>query len=253
MKRKTKLNPIETESTNKRIIIDSLSDENYDTITPLISPYFRPLDRLSKDFFTNKSCIELSKELLGQIFCRRLPQSGTVLKGKIVETEAYLGVEDKASHTYGGRRTNRNEPMFMRPGTCYVYFTYGMYHCFNLSAEGEGAAVLLRAVQPLDGIACMQSLRAQSRKGANRDSGVAYKLKMLANGPSKLCMAFDINKNNMNKVDITDSDLIWIEKGDRIPAEDIAMAKRIGISGADEWTDKPLRFYLKNCEFVSKK
>ena len=253
-KRKSKLNAIETEAMdNKKRITNSLSDDNSNTITPLFSSYFPPLDRLSKDFFCNKSCIKLSKELLGQIFCRRLPESGTVLKGRIVETEAYLGTEDKASHTYGGRRTERNEPMFMSPGTCYVYFTYGMYYCFNLSAEGEGAAVLLRAVQPLDGIECMQRLRAHSRKGVNRDIKCDYKLKMLANGPSKLCMAFDINKNNMNKVDITDSEAIWIEKGDRVLEEDIATSKRVGISGADEWTEKPLRFYIKNCEFVSKR
>ncbi|CAG2122732.1 unnamed protein product, partial [Medioppia subpectinata] len=135
----------------------------------------------------------------------------------IVETEAYMGVTDKSCHTYGGRRTKCNEAMFMSSGTIYVYKIHGIYHCFNLSAEEEGAVVLLRAVQPLEGIDSMNQLRTQfqrrRRQTSSDDNRVEkpYKPKMLANGPSKLCIAFDITKDNMNKVDITNSSLIWIE------------------------------------------
>ena len=245
---------LQTDATNdKKSKINDLllNDNQLNPITIQRSPYFQSNDKISEDFFQNKSCIELSKALLGQILCRRLSMNGPILKGRIVETEAYLGVEDKACHTYGGRRTESCEPMYMKAGTCYVYFTYGMYYCMNLSSEGEGSAVLLRAIQPIKGIDSMQTLRAESRKGKNPNNCRQYKLKMLANGPSKLCMAFDINKNNMNKVDITNSQYIWLESGGTVPSDDIICSKRIGIPNHGEWTDKLLRFYIKGSEFVS--
>jgi hypothetical protein len=92
------------------------------------------LDRL-KDSFYNVPCENLAKGLLGKILVRQL-NDGTILKGRIVETECYLGGEDKASHSYNGRITERSKPMYMKPGTAYVYITYGMYHCFNISSQG---------------------------------------------------------------------------------------------------------------------
>jgi DNA-3-methyladenine glycosylase len=211
-------------------------------------------NKISSNFLVNKTCIESAKALLGQILCRRLSPNGPILKARIVETESYLGVEDMASHSYKRRRTKRNEPMFMKCGTCYVYFTYGMYYCFNISTKGEGEAVLVRAVQPLEGIDFMQQLRAKARK-TNNESNICktFKLKELSNGPSKLCMAFDININNINKVDIFNSDHIWLESGINVCPNDIVITKRVGISRAGEWNDKPLRFYIKDCEFVSQK
>ena len=88
-----------------------------------------------KDCFYDVSCIELAKGILGKILVRRL-NDGTILKGRIVETECYLGGEDKASHSYNGRLTERSKPMYMKPGTIYVYLTYGLYHCFNISSQG---------------------------------------------------------------------------------------------------------------------
>jgi hypothetical protein len=88
-----------------------------------------------KDSFYDVPCEDLAKGLLGKILVRRLGD-GTVLKGRIVETECYLGAEDKASHSYKGRITERSKPMYMKPGTTYVYITYGMYHCFNISSQG---------------------------------------------------------------------------------------------------------------------
>lgn len=97
-------------------------------------------NRLPKEFFC-KNSLELSKTLLGKVFSKRLA-TGEVLKGIIVETEAYR-MDDPASHSYNGRRTDRNEAMFMGPGHSYVYFTYGMYHCFNISADGEVNQLIL--------------------------------------------------------------------------------------------------------------
>lgn len=103
-------------------------------------------------------CYELANYLLGKILVRKF--EGKLLKGRIVETECYLGGDDKASHSYKGKQTPRNQPMFMPPGTSYVYMTYGMYHCFNISAKESGAAVLLRALQPIEGLDCMRNLRS---------------------------------------------------------------------------------------------
>ncbi|XP_054155559.1 uncharacterized protein LOC128954018 [Oppia nitens] len=210
----------------------------------------KPMNRLSADFFNNKSCVDLAKALLGQILCRRLSPNGQTLKATIVETEAYLGAEDKASATYNGRRTEHLEPLYMTRGTCFVYMTYGMYHCMNLSADGNGNAVLLRAVQPIDGLDQMQSLRAKCRKTG---TDTPYKQTLLANGPSKLCMAMDIDRHNINKVNITDSELIWLETGSTVSDDDIVCTKRIGIDRAKEWANKPLRFYIKDNEYISKK
>lgn len=89
-----------------------------------------------KDGFYDVPCEQLARALLGKMLVRRL-ENGHILKGRIVETECYLGGEDKASHSFGGKMTERNAPMFMKPGTAYVYFTYGMYFCFNISSQGE--------------------------------------------------------------------------------------------------------------------
>jgi DNA-3-methyladenine glycosylase len=107
--------------------------------------------RLDQSFFQKLSCEGLAEALLGKRLVRILP-NGSKLVGEIIETEAYLGVGiDKASHSYSGKHTPRNSAMFMRSGTIYVYSIYGMYVCMNFSSEGEGAAVLLRALRPVQG------------------------------------------------------------------------------------------------------
>lgn len=204
--------------------------------------------RLSRRFY-GVDCQALAKRLLGKILVRRLAD-GTVLKCRVVETECYLGCDDQASHSYNGRRTERNEPMFMDPGTAYVYVAYGMYHCFNISSEGDGAAVLLRSAVPLQGVDLMRRLRGARRK----DAGRKLKLFELCNGPSKLCLAMNITKESLNKEFLPDSQALWLERdgeGD-VPAEEIVVSRRVGIEGAGrESAAKPLRFYLRDCDCVS--
>jgi len=123
-------------SVQKRVKLSTIL--NADKILQLSSNSSRTpacgLNRL-KDSFYDVPCEELAKRLLGKILVRRI-NDGTVLKGRVVETECYPGGEDKASHSYNGRITERSKPMYMKPGTTYVYITYGMYHCFNISSQG---------------------------------------------------------------------------------------------------------------------
>lgn len=184
-------------------------------------------------------CVELARRLLGKIICRKI--AGQVLKGMIVETEAYLGPHDKACHTYGGRRTTRNEAMYMKAGTCYVYIVYGMHQCFNISSIEEGAAVLVRAIEPLDGVELMRRHRKRTDKS----------VKDIANGPSKLCVAMGIAKHDINKEDIVISSKIWLEEGRMVEDREIATSKRIGLRNAGSWGEKQLRFYIRDSEFVS--
>ena len=107
------------------------------------------LNNLGRSFF-DQPTVNLAKQLLGKLLYRIL-DDGEVMCGRIVETEGYLGEVDKACHAYGGKRTARSEPMYMAPGTAYVYIIYGMYHCLNISSQEPGACVLIRALEPLQG------------------------------------------------------------------------------------------------------
>ena len=165
-------------------------------------------------------------------------------KGRIVETEAYLGGDDKASHSYNGRRTDRNEAMYMKPGTCYVYSIYGVHCCANISSLGEGAAVLVRALEPTAGEELMKKRRKSAKK--SRD---------LCNGPSKLCQALDITRSRHDKIDLCTSEELWVESGGELIADgDIVCGARIGIASAgEEWAGKLLRVYIRDNDCVSRK
>ena len=176
----------------------------------------------------------MAKDLLGKYFVRRI---GTrLLVGQIVEVEAYLGELDPASHAYR-RMTKRNEVMFRTGGHLYVYFTYGMHFCCNVvtEEEGKGRAVLLRAVVPIEGIDLMEK---------NRGS----EFPELTNGPAKLCQAFGI-KREQNGADLL-GDLIFLSRGEHVPASEIASGPRIGIKSG---RGKKWRFYIRGNPFVSKK
>ncbi|XP_034942327.1 DNA-3-methyladenine glycosylase-like [Chelonus insularis] len=209
-------------------------------------------NRLIDDFY-NVPCIDLAQNLLGKILVRQL-ENGTILKGRIVETESYLGGIDKASQSYQNKITPRTIPMYMLPGTIYIYFTYGMYYCFNISSQGEGAAVLLRGVEPIEGIEEMENnriSRLKSKSGKNK----GLKVHELCNGPSKLCIAYNLNKD-YNKYSLCSWKGMWIENDSKSPEKEIQIVKcaRIGIDSAGpEWASKPLRFYIYGNTSVSKR
>ncbi|XP_037798962.1 probable DNA-3-methyladenine glycosylase [Penaeus monodon] len=203
-----------------------------------------PGRRLTYSFY-NQECVTLAKALLGQVMVRMI--DGVRVSGVIVETESYLGGEDVASHSHNNKRTPRNEPMYMKPGTSYVYPIYGMYYCFNVSSQGDGSCVLVRALEPLEGMAIMAVGRNQRRKNTT-----PLKTHQLCNGPSKLCQALDMTKDSCNKLDLATSNVLWLEAGTSIPESQVVIGKRIGIESAgEEWANKPLRFYVADNKFVS--
>lgn len=214
--------------------------------------------RLPREFFTRDG-ITVARELLGKILVHETAV-GTV-RGIITEVESYMGEEDKGSHTYGGRRTERTEPMYHVGGTSYVYLIYGMYCCMNIASmtEGIAQAVLLRSVVPADRESeeRMQRLRAMDaaarkarrqagRKAAETEGQVCSDSirKHLADGPGKLCIAMGIARKD-NDIDMVKSGSFYVTEGWKIDPSDIQAGKRIGIDYAEEAADFPWRFYLK--------
>lgn len=194
--------------------------------------------RARRAFFATDS-VTLARRLLGCTLVRVL-EDGTRLSGVIVETEAYCGPADLASHAVGGRRTARNEAMYAQAGTSYVYFTYGMHFCFNVVC-GEvdvPLAVLVRALEPLEGIDEMKRRRAAGRKAMAVER---LKDTDLCSGPGKLCAAMGIDRS-LNGVDLVTGEHLWIERAEEVG--EIAAGPRVGIGFAGEWVDKPLRFWV---------
>ncbi len=193
--------------------------------------YAKPADRLARD-------------LIGCRLVRFFP-SGYRAAGIIVETEAYLGADDRASHAYDNRRTPRNQPMFMPPGTSYVYFTYGMHFCMNVSAlaENQPHAVLIRALEPIEGLDLMHTNRTKPGAKPLRDLD-------LCSGPAKLCKALAIDRD-LNAIDLCSSSVLMLERARRISDEQIIRSPRIGIANAGDWTSRPLRFSIRDNPHVS--
>lgn len=188
-----------------------------------------------QDIFTVSRC------LLGKILVHETEEGTTA--GRIVEVEAYTGPEDRAAHSFGGRRTPRNDVMFGEKGHAYVYLIYGMYFCVNFTAgniPGKPEAVLIRALEPVEGM----ELMAKRRK-LTTDS-----LKNLTNGPGRLCMAMAITKGE-NKLDVTVPPF-YIKDAQPVEESEVAEAARIGVDYAEVWKDKPWRFYVKKNPYVSK-
>lgn len=202
---------------------------------------------LSRDFY-NIDARDLSRKLLGKIMVREV--DGKVLKARIVETEAYIGAIDKASHAYNNRRTARTEIMYEEGGHAYVYLIYGLYHCVNATADRKdyAAASLIRGVEPLNEFDYI----AQKRFHKNYNELTKAQIKNLTNGPSKLCMALSITKEQ-NKCELFNKKGgFYIEDSDYTDFE-IVETTRIGIDYAEEAIDYPWRYYIKGNNFVSKK
>lgn len=186
--------------------------------------------------FYDRDTEHVSRELLGSVL------ECTTAEGKasgiIVETEAYIGEHDPACHAAAGR-SRRTEPLYGRPGIAYVYFIYGMYWCVNAVTRAEGlpSAALIRALEPLTGIELMRARRGPAR--SDRE---------LTNGPGKLCIALGIGREH-NGASLQRGPLV-IREGERVADCSVAVASRIGIKKAADW---PLRWYIRNNEFVSRR
>ena len=195
--------------------------------------------KLPREFYLRPDVLTVSRDLLGKLLVVSGP-NGERVSGKIVEVEAYRGPEDRASHAYGGRRTNRTETMYGAGGIAYVYFVYGMYYQFNVvnGAEDVPHAILVRALEPVEGIEIMRT-----RRHGHLDRN-------LTNGPGKLCIAMGIDRQ-LNAADLL-GDKVWIEDFETVSPRRIARGPRIGIDYAQEWIDKPWRFWIRDNPFVSR-
>lgn len=187
--------------------------------------------------------LSLARRLLGQRLVRVI--NGRRRSGLIVETEAYLGERDRACHSFAGRRTPRVEPMYAHAGTSYVYFTYGMHHCFNVVAGelGEPVAVLIRAIEPVEGVRAMLA----SRGGGARTPGV----EKLCAGPARLCMSLSLDRRHSG-LDMTSAPDLFIEHAPPVPPRRIGSSARIGLGNAGVWTRRRLRFFLKASPYLSR-
>ncbi len=195
------------------------------------------MDRLRQDFY-RRSTLTVALGLLGKRLVRVV--DGQRLSGLIVEAEAYIGEDDAACHAACGR-TPRNEAMYGSPGHAYVYFIYGMHHCLNVVTEETGfpAAVLIRALEPLEGLDIMRRYRSGR---PDRE---------LTNGPAKLCQALAIDRG-FNGVDLCTGEVLFIEEGRMVAQEEVGTSPRIGIKADELALSVPWRFYLQDNTFVSR-
>ncbi|MDP4282856.1 MAG: DNA-3-methyladenine glycosylase [Bacteroidota bacterium] len=197
------------------------------------------MKKIPLSFYSRKDVVVIAKELLGKIIVTNF--ENTITSGRIVETEAYVGITDKASHTFGGRRTVRNEHMYSPPGRSYVYICYGLHHMFNIVTNEKEIpdAVLIRAVDPLKGIDMML-----------QRTGKRIPDKTLTRGPGNVGKALGIFKYHSglsllgNKIYLLDDHYV-------IPDEKIGTSKRIGIESAGEDSLLPYRFYIIGNKYVS--
>ncbi|MFW0883971.1 DNA-3-methyladenine glycosylase [Candidatus Acidulodesulfobacterium sp. H_13] len=208
--------------------------------------------KLQKSFFLRKDTLQIAKELLGKYLLTDIDGAG-ITGGKIVEVEAYLGKEDKASHGYNGRRTKRNRNLYREGGGAYVYFCYGIYYLFNAvtGKENTADAVLIRAIEPTTGADLMLKRKMEKNKHSTVSAAA---INRIASGPGLLTIALGINLRhdgtaicNSNKLEI------WIEdRGTEILGKDITAASRVGVDYAEEYASLPWRFKIRGNKWVSK-
>ncbi|MFA6981327.1 MAG: DNA-3-methyladenine glycosylase [Ignavibacteriaceae bacterium] len=200
----------------------------------------KQFQKLPKKFYQHDS-LYVAEKLPGKYLVRRENQK--YLAGKIVEVEAYTEKDDEASHSFNGI-TKRNELMFASGGKLYVYFIYGNHFCCNVvcDKEGIGSAVLIRALEPVEGIELMTQRRFHNSEVTRKE------FLNLTNGPGKICKAFGISKLE-NGTDLCGDD-IFLTEGEKVPKKNIVCTSRIGIKKSK---DLPRRFYIKDNSFVSKR
>ena len=190
-------------------------------------------------WYLNDNVVEVAKRLLGSLLCTNF--DGIITKGKIVETEAYSGDNDKACHANNQKKTKRNQVMFALGGHAYVYLCYGVHHMFNVvtNKAGSADAVLIRAVEPIKGIEKMLDRRSMTRAE-----------KRLTAGPGVLSQALGIQTIHYGTA--LDSNSIWIEKGEPLDERQVVSTTRVGVDYAEEDALKPWRFYIKENDWVSR-
>jgi DNA-3-methyladenine glycosylase len=199
------------------------------------------MSRIRQSFLTRSDVIQISRQLLGKYLFTRIGRS-EITGGMIVETEAYAGPEDKASHAYGNRRTKRTETMFKKGGVAYVYLCYGMYPLFNIVTNIENIphAILVRAIQPTHGLTTILKRRNKTKLDRN-----------VAGGPGVLCKALGIDlRHNGEKLT---GKTIWLEdRGYISKTSQITASPRVGVDYAGSYAKRPWRFRIKNSPWSSK-
>jgi DNA-3-methyladenine glycosylase len=197
--------------------------------------------KLTYPFYQRPDVVQISKDLVGKVLCSQIGNQ-PVTSGMIVETEAYCGRNDKACHANNGLRTQRTETMYQAGGVAYIYLCYGIHHLFNVvtNKKEKADAVLIRAIKPLDGTSVILS-----RRGADSLSPA------VTAGPGRLTQALGIT-TTLSGTDLT-GPTIWIEdRNIYFNADEMACSPRIGVDYAGDHAHRPWRFFLKNCEWVSR-
>jgi DNA-3-methyladenine glycosylase len=196
------------------------------------------LSKLPRAFY-QQDTVTVARELVGCVLWRRIGRE--LIAARLVETEAYLGANDPASHARRGLRSPRNESMYLEGGHAYVYFTYGMHWCVNVvcGEKDIAEAVLLRAAEPVRGVESMRERRPKAKRDFD-----------LLNGPGKLCAALAIDKSLDGEA--LDGKSLWLAPREAaVDDADIAVSPRVGVDGAGDAAAWPLRFYLRNSRWVS--
>lgn len=205
---------------------------------------FKSKDKLKKltiDFYNRKDVVQIAKDLLGKILVTSF--NDVITSGRIVETEAYNGIIDKACHSYAGKRTARNEHTYSQAATAYIYICYGMHHMFNIVTNEKEIpeVILVRAVEPIEGIETM--LERAGKKTADYT---------LTKGPGNVGKALGLHKQ-FSGLDLTGDQVYIVGDGYKIAADSVGVSKRIGVEYAADDALLPYRFYIKGNKYVSAK
>lgn len=199
----------------------------------------KQLKPLPREFYA-RPVLTVARDVIGKLLVHRAPEG--LMVGRVVEAEAYRGPEDRAAHSWNGRRTARTEVMYGEPGLAYVFFVYGMHWHLNLVTTRAGAphAVLLRAIEPLRGAELMAARR-----------GVPASHVSLSNGPGKLCQALGVDRRHYG-VDLTAGAALFLSDGPVLGRGKLGRSARIGVDYAENWAEKPWRFFEQGNRWVSR-
>lgn len=197
------------------------------------------MQKLPLSFYSRKDVVTIARELIGKIVISEM--HGRKTSGRIVETEAYVGTTDKASHAFAGRRNQKNEHMYHGPGTAYIYVCYGMHQMLNVVTNEEGIpdAVLIRALQPLMGLEVMSERTGKSPEDTS-----------ISRGPGNVGKALGIHKRNSG-ISLMEDEIYIAEDGFELPPGYLGLSKRIGVESAGADALLPYRFFIKGNVYVS--